>query len=53
MEINCKECGWLVKSIFKRDNLTVFICNNLKSHSEMEKTTDFTICKEFDKTKRF
>jgi len=53
MEINCKDCGWLVKSIFKRDNLTVFICNNLKSHSEMEKTKDFSICIEFDKKKIF
>lgn len=53
VEKDCKDCGWLVESVFKRNGLPVFICNNLKSHSEMEKTTDFRICVEFDEEKRF
>ena len=44
---DCKKCKWLVETAFKRDDLTVFYCNNMKTDRRMEKTRDFRKCDEF------
>lgn len=44
---DCKKCEWLTETAFKRNNLTVFYCNNMKSERKMEKIRDFRKCSEF------
>lgn len=52
-EINedCKKCEWLTETTFKKNNLTLFYCNSLKTNRRMEKIRDFRRCKEFNEYK--
>jgi len=45
---DCKKCSWLAETGFEKNNLTMFVCNSLKSKRKMEKIRDFRRCKEFD-----
>lgn len=44
---DCKKCTSLAKTEFKKNNLTVFVCNSFKSTRIMEKIKDFRKCKAF------
>lgn len=47
---DCKKCEWFVETAFKKNNLTLFYCNNLKTDRRTEKIRDFRKCNEFKET---
>ena len=47
---DCKKCEWLVETEFKKNDLTLFYCNNTKADRKVEKIRDFRKCNEFKET---
>ena len=45
---DCKKCTYLTKTDFKKNNQTLYYCNNLKTNKEMEKINDFRKCNYFN-----
>jgi hypothetical protein len=41
----CKECKWLVKTEYTKNDLPLFYCNNGSYKGSMEKINDFRECK--------
>ncbi|KKN00227.1 hypothetical protein LCGC14_1139990 [marine sediment metagenome] len=44
---DCKKCAWLTETDFKKNDQTLFYCNNLKTNRQMEKINDFRRCNYF------
>jgi len=43
---DCRLCSWLVETAFKKNDQTIYYCNNMKTDRAMEKMNDFRKCSE-------